>query len=127
MKCLPFIFVILLKVSFISCQQRLDLDPVREWKLLDFDFPSSHVREDAIRKGLFVQQNAAPIDVDVDYQGTVSNHISITRHLKLISHFISIGRQIKNICYNSTICQWCPSDTWIRSIAKDRYFNQTIS
>lgn len=76
MKYFSLIFVFLLKAFFICCQQRLDLDLVREWKQLDFDFPSSLVREDAIRKGNFIQQNAVPIDVDIDYQGKwkIKNH-----------------------------------------------------
>lgn len=71
MKYFSLVFVFLLKVLFICCQQRLDLNVVREWKQLDFDFPNSQARDEAIRKGYFVQHNAVPIDVDVDYQGKI--------------------------------------------------------
>jgi Major royal jelly protein len=56
-------------LTIVISHRKLALDSVREWKQLDFNFPDPQARADAIQKGLFVQRNAFPIDVDVDYQG----------------------------------------------------------
>ncbi|CAO1422210.1 unnamed protein product [Diamesa serratosioi] len=44
---------------------------VKEWNQLDFNFPSQQDRQNAIDNGLFVQANAFPIDMDVDYNVNV--------------------------------------------------------
>lgn len=69
MKLLAFTFVLLLGLTIVTCQTLLDLRLIREWKQLDFNFPTASIRVDAIRRGLFVPLNAFPIDVDVDYRG----------------------------------------------------------
>jgi hypothetical protein len=66
--CLVFIFL-LLEASIFSCNGQISLVKIREWNKLDFNFPTSAARSDAIRKGQFVPENAFPIDVDVDYYG----------------------------------------------------------
>ncbi|CRK89991.1 CLUMA_CG003717, isoform A [Clunio marinus] len=72
MKCyFLLVLSILLKSSIISCHQRLDLERFIEWNKLDFQFPSTKLRNEAIAHGLFVVENAFPIDVDVDYRGSV--------------------------------------------------------
>lgn len=63
-------------LSIISCHRELEV--VREWKQLDFAFPNSRIRSEAIQKGLFVPENTFPIDVDVDYHRKKSNHIAFT-------------------------------------------------
>lgn len=70
MKCI-FIFV-LLKAAVVLSQSSA-LVSIKEWKQLDFNFPSQQIRQDAIARGLFVQRNCFPIDVDVDYQGIVKS------------------------------------------------------
>lgn len=69
------IFALLLKASIIRCHRLLELESVREWKQLDFNFPNQRARDDAIHKGLFVPENAVPIDVEADYQGEESNYL----------------------------------------------------
>lgn len=69
MKC---IFIcLLLKAAVVLCQNGAVLVPIKEWKQLDFNFPTIQIRQDAIARGLFVQRNCFPIDVDVDYIGIV--------------------------------------------------------
>lgn len=70
MKCI-FILCMLLKAAAVLSQNSAYMIPVKEWKQLDFNFPSLAIRQDAIARGLFVQKNCFPIDVDVDYQGIV--------------------------------------------------------
>lgn len=70
MKHLSLVLVLLLKLTISNCQ-RLDLEVLRDWKQLDFAFPSAAARSEAITKKLFVAANAFPIDVEPDYQGKV--------------------------------------------------------
>lgn len=55
-------------VSVVFSQQQIQLNSIRKWRQIDFDFPSPSVRADAIKDGMFIQSNVLPIDVDVDYQ-----------------------------------------------------------
>lgn len=66
MKRFAVALIFILNISIII---GLQLEHIREWKQLDFDFPTARDRTNAVRKGQFVQENAIPIDVDVDYQG----------------------------------------------------------
>lgn len=58
----------------VVCSQRLDLENVREWKQLDFNFPTPAARNEAVQKKLFIPANVFLIDVDVDYQGRKCNY-----------------------------------------------------
>ena len=51
-------------------QTKITMRSVKEWNQLDFNFPSQQDRQNAIDNELFVQANAIPIDMDVDYNGT---------------------------------------------------------
>lgn len=62
------ILVPLMFVTAVVCQLKIQLNTIREWKQIDFDFPSPSVRAEAIKNGMFIQSNVLPIDVDVDYQ-----------------------------------------------------------
>lgn len=42
---------------------------VDEWKSVDFEFPSTQLRQEAIFKKDFIPGMAVPIDVDVHYNG----------------------------------------------------------
>lgn len=59
----------MLKTSIVLCQHNLHLMLIREWKEVDFNFPSMQTRQEAIDKGWFIPQNVFPLDVDVDYIG----------------------------------------------------------
>jgi len=48
-----------------------DLKLLCSWNQMDFSFPTPQDRTNAIKSGLFVQPNVIPIDVDVDYHGSV--------------------------------------------------------
>lgn len=86
MKCLLSACILLILAALMSCQSS-NLNLVREWRLLDFAFPDQRTRDEAIRTGLFVQKNAVPIDVDVDYQGQETHYFSDNRfHFNLKSH-----------------------------------------
>lgn len=50
---------------------------VQSWKQIDFVFPSSAVRNAAILDGTFVAANILPIDVDVDYHGSINFFFSL--------------------------------------------------
>lgn len=78
---LLLILALLVKAWLISCQQRLELESFREWRQLDFAFPSAQIRASAIQRRQFIPENAVPIDVDVDYQGTKSNCFLLIRLL----------------------------------------------
>lgn len=57
-------------ISIVVCRHSsLSLEPVRDWRQLDFSFPTPRDRDAALKKGLFVPANVFPIDVDVDYHG----------------------------------------------------------
>lgn len=65
MKFLFVVFAVLAEISVIFAQ--VDLITYREWKKLDFKFPSQAVRDEALASSQWVPENAFPIDVDVDY------------------------------------------------------------
>lgn len=44
----------------------------KEWRQMDFQFPSNAVRQQAINNGNYVPANIIPIDVAVDYRGMTS-------------------------------------------------------
>lgn len=44
----------------------------KEWRQMDFQFPSKAVRQQAINNGNYVPENIIPIDVAVDYRGMTS-------------------------------------------------------
>lgn len=106
MKHSVLIFALLLKASLISCQQRLDLESFREWRQLDFVFPSAQIRASAIQRKQFVAENTFPIDVDVDYQGRKSNCFAFCWFVYCVtSRLISVDGQIKNF-RNSAEILW---------------------
>lgn len=75
-------------VSAIFGQRRPELNIIREWRQMDFNFPSSSERANAISKGLFIPSNVVPIDVDVDYQGGLGDFVRfIIFHVNYISLF----------------------------------------
>ena len=41
----------------------------KQWRQMDFQFPSNAVRQQAINSGSYVPANVIPIDVAVDYRG----------------------------------------------------------
>lgn len=69
---LQVILVLTLHASICFCLQKPNLESVREWRQLDFHFPSTGVRAHAIHDKQFVPENVFPIDVDVDHAGKVS-------------------------------------------------------
>lgn len=64
------ILVFLIFVTAVFNQQQPQLNSIREWRQIDFNFPNQFVRADAINRGLFNQSNAVPVDVDVDYKSS---------------------------------------------------------
>lgn len=71
MKCV--IVLCLLNACMVWSQTKITMKSVKEWNQLDFNFPSQQDRQNAIDNELFVQANAFPIDMDVDYNGTVND------------------------------------------------------
>lgn len=63
------LFIIFMLMTAIACQQQSSMNIIKEWRQLDFLFPSPTIRADAINRKLFVPANAFTIDVDFDYQG----------------------------------------------------------
>lgn len=49
----------------------IDLKLVHEWRELEFEFPSKHLREYAVNNGLYERGASIPIDVAVDYKGNL--------------------------------------------------------
>lgn len=65
---MPRILVFFIFVIAVVSQQQPQLNSIREWRQIDFNFPNQFIRADAINRGLFNQSNVVPVDVDVDYQ-----------------------------------------------------------
>lgn len=66
--------LLVLVISFLifaAQGQQPELKLVKDWKKLDFNFPNPKDRSSAIAKGNYVAQNVFPIDVDVDYRGSM--------------------------------------------------------
>ncbi|CAO1340991.1 unnamed protein product [Diamesa serratosioi] len=63
MNCIVLIKCFLL-VSLVECD--IGLVSVKSWKQLDYHFPNSQLREFAIKHGLFIQENAVPIEAVPD-------------------------------------------------------------
>ncbi|XP_026725264.1 major royal jelly protein 1-like isoform X1 [Trichoplusia ni] len=56
-----------------------ELRVVRQWAVLDFNFPSEEARTEALEKQYFVPGNSVPIDVDVHHrQGALPSRIFVT-------------------------------------------------
>lgn len=68
MKVFAF-FVVVLAVAEVT---NGGLNEFKNWKQMDFKFPSPTIRQQAIRDGNFVAANVIPIDVAVDYRGTLN-------------------------------------------------------
>lgn len=66
---LQTIFLIFSLIAVKSHSTVNKLRGVYSWKALEFAFPNSQAREDAILLGDFIPGNPVPIDVDVDYRG----------------------------------------------------------
>lgn len=58
-----------------SLAQLQNLNIVREWKYLDFVWPSADKRELAINSGGYDPNNCVPIDVAVHYNGNNERYI----------------------------------------------------
>lgn len=69
------LLIIFLSMTAIACQSQMNI--IKEWRQLDYLFPSTAVRVDAINRGLFVPANAFTIDVDVDYQGVLRSYCDL--------------------------------------------------
>lgn len=73
MNKLQVILILILQASIcFGRHNNPNLELVREWKQLDFNFPNAAVRAQAIRDKAFVPENVFPIDVDVDHAGEFS-------------------------------------------------------
>lgn len=75
----------LLSYCLVCCWPGLgaksELRVVRQWAVLDFNFPSEEARAEALEKQYFVPGNSVPIDVDVHHrQGRKTNisYVSIS-------------------------------------------------
>lgn len=72
-----FVFIkCIFLVSLVKCD--LSLVSVKSWKQLDYQFPNSQLREFAIKHGLFIQQNAVPIEAVPDCLSTGKKRIFIS-------------------------------------------------
>ena len=60
--------ILIIAINFASTSAN-QMNLIRAWKRLDFQFPSSYDRQAAIQNGHFIVNNTFPIDVDVDYRG----------------------------------------------------------
>lgn len=69
------VLLVTLMLSKISTQQLVSLKQLAEWKELEFEFPSSNIRENAILNNGYIPGNSVPIDVDIDYRGTKGSDI----------------------------------------------------
>lgn len=58
-----------LTIFAIICNAQGNLRAFKEWTLMDFQFPSTGERTQAISSGNFVASSVIPIDVAVNYRG----------------------------------------------------------
>lgn len=128
MAYLSLVLLLLLKASSIF--GIADLQPICTWNQMDFLFPTTQDRINAINNGLFVQQNVIPIDVDVDYHG--EKLIYIVKLNAELTWFFNyqprIGCSVQDLCHNTTIIlSRCSNITWIYRSTKNRLSNQALS
>lgn len=69
MKYLLLVFA--LHFAGVFCQTT-SMYLMQSWKQIDFVFPSSSERNAALQNKLFVPANVVPIDVGVDYHGSIN-------------------------------------------------------
>lgn len=62
-----YLLLLLAFVVTIEAQKQY-LNPQFTWRYLDFEFPTTAVRNSAISSGLYKKQNPFPLDIDV-YNG----------------------------------------------------------
>lgn len=75
MNCFEIVKCFLL-VSLVKCD--LSLVAVKSWKQLDYHFPNLQLREFAIKHGLFIQENAIPIEAVPDCLSSGKKRIFIS-------------------------------------------------
>jgi hypothetical protein len=64
------LFLAIVVSSSISLTSgQVNLIKFREWKKLDFAFPTTALRNEALASKKWIPDNTFPIDVDVDYYG----------------------------------------------------------
>ncbi|CRL03754.1 CLUMA_CG016415, isoform A [Clunio marinus] len=113
--------IFFLKTSSIYCfwgRNQNDLVLVEQWNKLDFDFPTQELRDEAIAQGLFVAENAFPIDVDVDYADVIDD----TRIFVTIPRFstgIPITLGYLTISNNDVLIKAYPDYSWHSSHGDD--------
>jgi hypothetical protein len=69
MKLLLVFLVVFFTSSICLTSGQVNLIKFREWKKLDFAFPTLALRNEALASKKWIPDNAFPIDVDVDYYG----------------------------------------------------------
>lgn len=71
MKYLLIVFA--LHLAGVFCQTTsTSMFLMQSWKQMDFIFPSTSERNAALQSKTFVPANVVPIDVDVDYHGSIN-------------------------------------------------------
>lgn len=75
---IALILVINLHFNYAQDANLKNFKVLAELNVVDFVFPRSDVRTQAIQNGLFVQNNCIPIDVEVDYQENLPSRIFVT-------------------------------------------------
>lgn len=66
-------FVVALFCFVLTASATMIVNEFKNWKQMDFQFPSVSVRQQATNDGLFVPANVIPIDVAVDYRDSLQN------------------------------------------------------
>lgn len=76
MKCIFILLV--LKASIHLCYSEVQLDLIKEWNEVDYDFPSEQDRKEAFDNGWFVPTKGFPLDVDVESNKNKADRIFVT-------------------------------------------------
>jgi hypothetical protein len=66
---MKFIAILIVIYAALASAQVGSLNEFKNWKSMDFKFPTEAMRQQAINGGNFVASNVIPIDVAADYRG----------------------------------------------------------
>ena len=69
MRFFMIFLIFVFEISICLVHGQVEMYNIREWKKLDFNFPTTFARNDAINTKKWIPENAFPIDMDVDYYG----------------------------------------------------------
>lgn len=99
--------VILALACAVDGQQKLNV--FKEWRTMDFKFPTPAARQTAINNGNFVAENIIPIDVAVNYRNPIENSrifVTMPRFVSGVPITLGFVRHSSNVIEPYPNYQW---------------------